>query len=197
MGNCFTNSNRRNASIVRRENNSRRTFGTCNICFEETSLVKSVNSISNEHFRLDTCGHKFCTNCLKGYAKSEITSLKHIIRCPEVNCTKQLSDFDIERFASRDDNKTFRERKKTDYKQRLMSDIDDDMIKLLKIKEIARERRDLAKKKVQLKDGDIVDSPFKNINGASFRGGTSSTNILRIFRNLSNPPTQPLQSSWR
>ena len=64
---------------------------------------------------------------MQGYVRSEIGSLKHIIRCPEVGCQKQLSDFDVERFASRDDVRRFREYKSADYKQRLRSDIDEDM----------------------------------------------------------------------
>ena len=134
--------------------------------------VHAVNLIQNEHFKMISCQHMFCVECLSGYVQSEINSRRWSLNCPEAGCTRHLSAFDIERFSSRQQFKMFKTYKSADYKERLL-DIDDDMMILLKIPELVQERKSNEQKQ-KLKTnlinlGDIVDSPYKTL-AQPFRG---------------------------
>jgi len=87
--------------------------------------------------------------------------MKHVMRCPDLRCKRELSHFDVERFANREGFRRYKEYKSANYRERLLKDIDENMIKLLRIADIAKER--LKNRKVVLKPGDIIDSPYKEL----------------------------------
>lgn len=52
----------------------------CNICY-----------VLSRNYCEEDCGHSFCLECLKGYLRENLRSGNYIIKCPEYECTEQIS----------------------------------------------------------------------------------------------------------
>lgn len=99
----------------------------CGVCFEMIHKDKRTSrlsqSLGGEHFQREVCGHlrKYCCECVQKYVEGKIYDGRHIIKCPEPECTAVLFDADVFQLVSNPAYNKWRANKKKDYKSRAMN----------------------------------------------------------------------------
>ncbi len=66
----------------------------CQLCFIQCSLTKnSIDPDENYMYKLSSCEHSFCTDCLCLYLKYQIIESRVLVSCPQ--CTEKMHPSDI------------------------------------------------------------------------------------------------------
>lgn len=69
----------------------------CSICLDWMCDPFRFSNLSNESWDRDSCGHRFCKECLRQYARSKLDDGVWSLRCPEVGCSQPMLDQDLVR----------------------------------------------------------------------------------------------------